>query len=241
MQCKREIIAFLREHIEELVPDVSYESHLPCIDWEITPRDFLDFAESELEGELTDQKLVNATSNLKRAVDCQIDFLLSRFNLDRFYRVKRLGIDKKLGFLSQAGIFRTKSIRNLNIVRNRLEHHYEIPELTDINVYFDLVSAFISIVERVLPLVGPELQFKMRLEDSGGGISIELETEAPSISIELENQSTDYVQRFKCEVFEDSAIGKLEEFSFLFRVLVLLRDFSYGVSGKEHVLKHLDG
>ncbi|MGJ4748478.1 hypothetical protein ACQV5M_19110, partial [Leptospira sp. SA-E8] len=114
---EKEIVDFFQKYIAELDVDSSGGGWPKVPAFELLPRDFLDFAERDLEAPRSTQTLVNATSNLKRAVDCQLDFLLCALNLDAFYRNKRLGIDRKLGLLTRAGIFRSRSIEKLNALR----------------------------------------------------------------------------------------------------------------------------
>lgn len=86
MDSKIEIIKFLEEHIEDLMSSGGSGSSLSQPNFDITPRDFLDFAEKDLEQPNSIHSLVNATSNLKRAIDCQLDSFLILLNLDNFYR-----------------------------------------------------------------------------------------------------------------------------------------------------------
>jgi hypothetical protein len=145
--------------------------------------------------------LVNATANLKRAVDCQLDSLLCTLNLDEFYRAKRLGVDRKLGFLKRAGIFRSRSIEKLNALRNRLEHHYEKPKIEDVEVYFDLVAAFVSVVEAVIPLAG----FQSNLTSAlicGGGVESAFSRDEPRLRLTLKHNPSAYHCIFEVDMSE---------------------------------------
>uniref|UniRef100_UPI0022409ECA hypothetical protein n=1 Tax=Aeromonas salmonicida TaxID=645 RepID=UPI0022409ECA len=59
-------------------------------------------------------------------------------------------MDRKLGFMRIAGIFNARSLDKLNKYRNRLKHHYELPNVEDVDVYFDVVSAFVTIGENIV-------------------------------------------------------------------------------------------
>lgn len=54
---------------------------------------------------------------------------------------------KKLNFLKDAGIIEANSIARLNQIRNKLEHEYKIPDIVEIEVYYDLACAFITVLE----------------------------------------------------------------------------------------------
>lgn len=240
MDSKIEIIKFLEKHIEDLMSSGGSGSSLSQPNFDITPRDFLDFAEKDLEQPNSIHSLVNATSNLKRAIDCQLDSFLILLNLDNFYRKKRLGVDRKLGFLEKAGLFRSKSLEKLNRLRNRLEHHYEIPEIEDVEVYYDLVVAFVSVIEGAMPLVGHSSELVMELK-GGGSISTTYISEKPCIQIELNHKNSELELCLTCDLSEtDSNIEKLEEFAFFFKTHSLLRLYDEGISSSKHVLKMLN-
>lgn len=130
-------------------------------DYEIHPREFLEYAEMELDDLKTNKSVVNCVSNLKRAIDCQIDIFLFSLNILQIYKKRKLGIDRKLGFIEKCGIFSKFSLSRINTIRNKLEHKYEIPDIEDIYVYFDLVTAFITVLELQLSIGGnnAEIEF----------------------------------------------------------------------------------
>lgn len=239
MSAKEEIISFFEKYTDEFQGDGGSGTYLKLHHFEITPRDFLDFAEKDFETSLSTHSLVNATSNLKRAVDCQIDSLLLTMNLDDFYRKKRLGVDRKLGFLEKSGLFRSRSIEKLNHLRNRLEHHYELPKIEDVEVYYDLVVAFVTVLEGVMPLIATNSNLGMTLE-SGGYISTTYDRDTPTISIHLKHDLSDYENTLECSLDSNSSdIETLLEFAFFFKVHHALRLYDQGVSSKKHILKLL--
>ncbi|MFZ3101494.1 MAG: hypothetical protein WA131_12440 [Desulfitobacteriaceae bacterium] len=117
--------------------------------YELGARDYLQFAEKELD-ENTPASLINCVAHLKRALDCQLDTFLYVYKLDRPFRQRNLKIDKKLNFLKESGVFGSRSLSRFNSIRNRMEHTYEIPKIQDLDVYFDLVAAFIAMLERTI-------------------------------------------------------------------------------------------
>lgn len=142
--------------------------------FEIQARDFLEFAESELIEDSIKSR-VNCISNLKRAVDCQLDTFLYVYNLYDMFSSKNLKFDKKLEFLRVAGIISPRSLSKLNLIRNKLEHHYEIPKTEELEVYYDLVSAFISVIEsKIIGTHNSSIEFEIEtsVEDSTNNESI---------------------------------------------------------------------
>jgi len=149
----RIVKGFLKKHVYDLRVDTGGGPIVDLPDYEIHPREFLEYAECELSDLSSNQSVVNCVSNLKRAVDCQIDIFLHALNLLKIYKKRNLGIDRKLGFIEKCGIFSKRSLSRINTIRNKLEHHYAVPRIVDIEVYFDLVTAFVSVLETQL-LVG---------------------------------------------------------------------------------------
>lgn len=236
-----EVIAFFEEHACELVGLGGSGSSPKLPEFELLPRDFIEFAERDLKAGGSTYSLVNATSNLKRAIDCQLDYILVVLNLDKLYREKRLGVDRKLGFLKKAGIFRSRSIEKLNVFRNRLEHHYEVPDIEDVEVYFDLVSAFVNVVEATIPALGWSASQEMRLED-GGIVSTEFEFEGPAVEVNFRHGADAVKQVYRVDISTSpDVVAALDSFSFLLRVHLLLRKLDDGAIGERHFLAALKG
>ena len=149
-----QIRIFLKEVVYLLSVDVSAGSIVSLPDFELHPREFLSYAEGELSDLKSNKSIINCLSNLKRAIDSQIDIFLYALNLLKIYKDRKLGIDRKLGFIEKCGIFNKTSLARINTIRNKLEHHYELPKIEDIYVYFDLTSAFISVLEFQLNIGG---------------------------------------------------------------------------------------
>lgn len=152
----RIIRSFLKSNLYLLESDTSGGADVDLPNYEIHPREFLDFAKYELDDLKTNRSIVNCLSNLKRAIDCQIDIFLHALNLLDIYKDRRLGIDKKLGFIEKCGIFSRRSLSRMNTVRNRLEHDYELPDIQDISIYYDLSESFLTVLENQILLGGPD-------------------------------------------------------------------------------------
>jgi hypothetical protein len=132
--------------------------------FELFARDYIKFSESELNKK-TPVSLINCVGHLKRALECQIDTFLFAFNLNLIFEKRNLGIDKKLEFISEAGIFNSRSLSRLNKIRNTMEHRYEIPKIQDLDVFYDLVLAFIVVLENVSIVFHNDLTNEFYLND----------------------------------------------------------------------------
>lgn len=166
----------------------SQSPNLP--EFDLYARDFLGFAEAELNEYIKEKKpaaLINCISHLKRAAECQTDIFLHVFSLYKLFIKRNLGFDRKLEFLNAAGVFSTRTLRRLNTLRNKVEHTYELPKVNDIEAYFDVVTAFVAVLESaILAFWGRE--YGIGEEDEKGihnkSFSIEYDFEGPSIQVE---------------------------------------------------------
>ena len=127
-------------------------------EYELYARDYLTFAEQELQVQ-SESGLINCIAHLKRAMDCQLSMCLYALGLLDVFNKRNLGIDKRLQFLQKCGIFSARTLSRLNAKRNKMEHSYEVPKIQDLEAYFDLVVAFVSILERTAAFVVSERQY----------------------------------------------------------------------------------
>jgi len=143
-------ITELKENLIKNFPKLEYDSSsgggFDFPSFKLMPFDYLKYAENELDKN-TNESRINCISHLKRAIDCEIDVFLTITNLRSVFQKKNLKFDKKAELLRAMNIVSARSLSKLNLVRNKLEHEYTIPDLSDIEVYFDLCSAFVSVVE----------------------------------------------------------------------------------------------
>jgi hypothetical protein len=215
--------SFLLQHLHLIGVFESTGAYLDLPEFELYARDYLGFAERELERYQTEPDndrahLINCVSHLKRAMDCQFDTFLFAFNLSKAVGKSRLSVGNKIDFLESIGAFSSRSLVRLNTIRNRMEHEYEIPKIEDIEVYFDLVTAFVAVLESVLTL-GEKARIRrfITAEDTEkdiGFIQIEYTQSRPSLEA--------------CWGLGDSeqnltaTPSQRTEFTFLFRVWLLL-------------------
>ena len=224
---RSQIIKFFEENIELIEGCDGGGLDILLPPFALKPKDFLLFAERDLAGKLDHHKLINATSNLKRAMDCELDTLMFVLGLDDYYRKKRLGVEKKLGFLRISGIFKANSLDRLNTLRNRLEHHYEIPTIEDVHVYYDLVTAFISIGDSFLHKLRSIGTVDLMYVDSNfkNAAWSSMDFSIPKIELYLTSDKLNH--HFSIDLKNDFTVDKLKNFSYLLKVNQLIGDFYY--------------
>ena len=139
-----------------------------------------------------------------------------------------------------SGLYRSKSLKKLNQFRNRLEHHYEIPEIEDVEVYFDLVVAFVGLIEGSLPAVGNHAESYMTL-NSGGSVGTHYMHDESCIEIFMEHKPTKFSRKFKASLApEGDPVEQLEHFAFFFKVHLLFWQLDEGIASPEYVLRSLE-
>jgi len=107
-------------------------------DLQISPTDFLTLAEEDFErGGLV--ALVNATTNVKRAIVGQLDQLLISFG----YPSLRWNVPRKIERVRALGLLAPSLLRKVVDMRNFLEHEYVTPELKNVEEALDIASLFV--------------------------------------------------------------------------------------------------
>jgi hypothetical protein len=117
--------------------------------FQIRPRQFLSFAELDLQ-EKDDHHLVNALSNTKRAIECQLDSLLVALGLFSRSKEERWSFPKKTETLNYLGVVAPDILRRINEKRNLLEHEYRAPTVTEANDALDVARLFIEYTDGLL-------------------------------------------------------------------------------------------
>lgn len=86
----------------EIERDGSNGSEISIPIYDISSEEFLYFAENAIASE-TKEGIVNAVSNLKRALDCEMDMFFESINLKRIFDKRNLKFEKKTQFLANIG------------------------------------------------------------------------------------------------------------------------------------------
>jgi hypothetical protein len=127
----------------------SYDGDQIDIPFEIDPRSFLKFAESDYRKKYP-HHMVNALSNTKRAIECQLDSLLYAFGLFGKAQKERWSFRKKADSLSHLGILAPDILKKINRKRNLLEHEYRPPEKPEVEDALDVAKLFIEYTDKFL-------------------------------------------------------------------------------------------
>ncbi len=116
--------------------------------FEITPDDFLSFAEDDLQSR-TGHRLINCLSNIKRALDCQVDSLLYAFGAYKKAQKQGWNFTRKIEWLKSLEVLTPPILRKINKRRNLLEHEYRKPKEEEVEDALDVVKLFIEYTDRL--------------------------------------------------------------------------------------------
>jgi hypothetical protein len=115
--------------------------------FDISPQDFIKYAETDLTSDY-EHNIINALSNSKRALDCQLDTLLLAFG---FYKISQLefwSFPKKIGLISELGVIAPRVLHKINKQRNLLEHQFIKPQKESVEDFLDIALLFIASTDK---------------------------------------------------------------------------------------------
>jgi len=111
--------------------------------FEIKSHDFLEFAEKDLESEYKHQH-INALSNAKRSLDCQVETLLIGFGMYKLCKKMNWNFPQKIEILNELGILSPRILSKINKTRNLMEHEFVNPNSEQVEDFIDVVSLFLA-------------------------------------------------------------------------------------------------
>jgi len=136
--------------------------------FELKPRDFLRFAKQDFKGN-SDVGFINALTNSKRAIDCQIDTAFNAFgitydnistsaeNLISFIQFENSDLPFKLKLVRALDFAPSGLISNIRALRNKLEHYYKKPNKDEVSTAIELAELFILSVENRIRFIESNL------------------------------------------------------------------------------------
>lgn len=126
--------------------------------FDLSPADFITFAKADLYSTET-RSLINALTNAKRAIDCQVDSLLTGLGFDPDKLDKQLG-SQGMSFLKTArsqrsvplkfclvetlGVATPAIVAKMRQLRNSLEHDYRKPKKSEVRTAIDIAELFVQ-------------------------------------------------------------------------------------------------
>jgi len=129
--------------------------------FEIKPEKFLSFAKSDLKQKLK-RGSINALSNVKRAIDCQLDSLLIVLGFYKKAKKENWNFPYKLEFLNKIGIIAPSILRKINKQRNLLEHEYRFPKKEEVEDAIDITDLFLTATNKFIDIDIGTVEIELR-------------------------------------------------------------------------------
>lgn len=196
------ILSFILENFDKCHYDGGGGGMVSLPDFELMPIDYIEFAGNEIDKN-TPESLVNCVGHLKRAIDCQLDRFLHAINLYNLFDKNNLKFDTKFAAIELTGVFHSKSLQLLNTIRNKMEHEYAIPNVKDLQAYYELCNAFILVIESfitMLTIYGYGFEWYDDFESGkiqdATGLYIAFDQERPAITYGLSKKGNEKVIKF---------------------------------------------
>ncbi|MES2938575.1 MAG: hypothetical protein V4864_12895 [Pseudomonadota bacterium] len=135
-----DLAEFLAKHVSAWgKPTVDAKGFVDLeVDTPVTPKQYLEFAEKDLRLGGT-RGLVNALTNSKRAIDCQVHNLLKSLGIPEPY-----SFPARMEQLQALGLVAPRIIRKIVQLRNVLEHEYYKPAQTEVEDAVDIAALFVA-------------------------------------------------------------------------------------------------
>ena len=146
----RQLVVILEIRKEQAIRISSGGSPLTC-PFAVTPEDFLERAEGDFEIGGT-AAVLNAITNAKRAIDCQVDTVLAVLG----FHPNQISRAQKLQFLLDTGFVAPRILRQVNDARNLLEHEYRSPTPSVVEEALDIAALFVGATSRHLQVFEDE-------------------------------------------------------------------------------------
>lgn len=142
-----EILEFLERKPEITVITSGEPFSIP---FELKSEDFMRFAIRDLKDTTEERSLVNALSNIKRAIDCRTASLLCFFGVYDKSKKEDWNFPQSTDFLVKVGVLAPNILRKINKKRNELEHDFKKPTHEEVTDFLDIAQLFFACTEQFL-------------------------------------------------------------------------------------------
>lgn len=195
--------------------------------YDIQGDDFSNFSNRDLESDGS-HGLVNALSNAKRAIDCQVDAILKTFKIK-----KKRGFPGKVEQFNELGLVAPRILNRVIRQRNYLEHEYVLPDRERVEDAVDTATLFVAVTNRIYRMFPQEISIGEG--DEMGGI-IQYDHNCMNLSFDEKNGKISVKGYFEGEdVLSESYSSENREYILLLR-LIVESDFHYSTVTEEQAI-----
>lgn len=125
---------------------------------------YLEFAEADFADGQNDRCRVNAISNAKRSLHMRLEDLCLGFGSVTLSKLKTFPF--LLNYVRKCGIVTPKVLVQLNLLRNDVEHRFQVPTASEVTTFIGVASLFLSATDRWIDRQPVEIDyFKEVLSD----------------------------------------------------------------------------
>jgi hypothetical protein len=189
----REILEFLQG--EGLITEFAARGRPFGTPFELKSEDFMRFARRDLKDTTEERSLVNALSNIKRAIDCRTASLLCFFGVYDRSKKEDWNFPQSTDFLLKVGVLAPNILRKINKKRNELEHEFKKPTYEEVTDFLDVAQLFLAFTEQFLQQTYGKFSVikATRLENVGDfpWLSIEIDSQKGFIELSLQKSSNE--------------------------------------------------
>jgi len=129
------------------------------------PGTYLQYARADLSQGQSERCRVNAFSNAKRALHCQVDILIKGIGANKLKDNKYSKFPGKIELLQKCSIVSPAILRRINALRNKLEHEYLVPSVEETETCLDVVELFLAATDKLINSFPEHAQFADDYED----------------------------------------------------------------------------
>lgn len=218
MNSADKLFEYLNTYFESLKMDGSGGSAIKFPEYDLTPHDYLSFVDNE-NIHTNQANQINTITNLKRALECQLDTLLFILGLNT-YKIYSHNIPKKLDFMDNLGLLTKGAFKKLNTIRNQIEHKYYLPNRDELDTFYDLTFSLINSIEWFILSFSyfQEIAFTSDIDEIKRSKTIFLEArynlKTPSIDFRIGIYDNEVILNFDANDYD--------EFIFAFSTYILL-------------------
>jgi len=131
--------------------------------FDVSPLEFVSFSKADLR-EGGKRGVINAATNAKRAIDCQVDkvFKCFGYQFDDFPNYLKDfceyfcecsnedGLHMKLKVINAFGMAPAGLVSEVRLLRNKLEHYYSVPTVAEVRKAIEISELFVTATEKKL-------------------------------------------------------------------------------------------
>jgi hypothetical protein len=156
--------------------------------FETTGDNFLNYAERDLErNDIAGN--INALTNAKRAIDCQVEALIKVLGLK-----KEQSFPRKLERIKEIGLVAPRILTKVNKTRNLLEHEFKNPERSQVEDAVDIATLFVKLTNGIFFNFIHQVIFEESYKNLNlKGKAFELGKTAKGISLWFEEQYSGFL------------------------------------------------